>query len=121
VVLLAVFSAVTIWGKQEQTDRLTVVVSVDGEEVDRYALTELPDGGGTVYSNNGYTLQVGISHPIYPDKPCIRVVESDCPTQDCVHTGEIYRAGQSIVCLPARIIIQLEGAAESGGPDVVIG
>ena len=33
VVLLAVFSAVTIWGKQEQTDRLTVVVSVDGEEV----------------------------------------------------------------------------------------
>ena len=122
VVLLAVFSAVTIWGKQEQTDRLTVVVSVDGEEVDRYDLAELPDGETLVYSHNGYTLHVGMDYPIYPDKPCIRVVESDCPTQDCVHTGEIYRAGQSIVCLPARIIIALEGTPVSGdGPDLVIG
>jgi hypothetical protein len=63
-----------------------------------------------------------MSYPIYPDVPCIRVVESDCPTQDCVHTGEISRSGQSIVCLPARIIIQLEGGTESGdSPDFVIG
>lgn len=121
VVLCAVASAMTIWGGQERTDQVTVVVSVDGEEVDRFAITELPDGNGLVYSHNGYTLRLGMSYPIYPDKPCIRVVESDCPTQDCVHTGEIYRAGQSIVCLPARIIIQLEGTPADGGPDVVIG
>ena len=122
VVLAMAVSGVTIWGAGEQTDDLTVVVSVDGEVVDRCALTELPDSDhGGVYSHNGYTLRVGLSYPIYPDKPCIRVVESDCPTQDCVHTGEIYRAGQSIVCLPARIIIQLEGTPEGDGPDVVIG
>ena len=34
----------------------------------------------------------------------------------------VTRAGQSIVCLPARMIFQLEGGpAESGGPDLVIG
>ena len=121
VVLFTVASAATIWGQQQQTDRVTVVVSIDGEEVDRYDLTELPDGDGPVYSHNGYTLQVGISYPSDPDKPCIQVVESDCPTQDCVHTGAISRAGQSIVCLPARIIIELEGATKSGGPDIVIG
>ena len=121
VVVCAVASAVTIWGGQERTGQVTVVVSVDGEVVDRYALSELPDGENLVYSHNGYTLRLGMSYPIYPDKPCIRVVESDCPTQDCVHTGEIYRAGQSIVCLPARIIIQLEGTPDNGGPDVVIG
>ena len=48
--------------------------------------------------------------------------EADCPTQDCVHTGTITRAGQSIVCLPARIIIRLEGGTvDKDAPDVVIG
>ena len=118
---LAIGSAFIVWGGQEQTGELTVVISVDGQEVERCPLAELSDND-SVYSHNGYTLKVGMSSPIYPDKPCIRVVESDCPTQDCVHTGEIYRAGQSIVCLPARIIIALEGTPVSGdGPDLVIG
>lgn len=121
VILLATLSAVTIWGGERESGELTVVISVDGEEVERWPLKEGPDGDG-VYSHNGYTLKVGMSYPIYPDVPCIRVVESDCPTQDCVHTGEISRSGQSIVCLPARIIIQLVGGAESAdGPDLVIG
>ena len=47
---------------------------------------------------------------------------SDCPTQECVHTGKITRSGQSIVCLPARIVVQLEGgAAADDGVDLVIG
>ncbi|MBR4098790.1 MAG: NusG domain II-containing protein [Clostridium sp.] len=118
---LAIGSAFIVWGGQEQAGELTVVISVDGQEVERCPLAELSDND-SVYSHNGYTLKVGMSYPIYPDKPCIRVVESDCPTQDCVHTGEIYRAGQSIVCLPARIIIALEGTPVSGdGPDLVIG
>ena len=51
----------------------------------------------------------------------VRVEEADCPTQDCVHTGTITRAGQSIVCLPARIIIRLEGGpVDKDAPDVVI-
>ena len=41
----------------------------------------------------------------------VRVSESDCPNQDCVHSGAISRAGQSIVCLPARVADTLEGAA----------
>lgn len=118
---LAIGSAFFIWGGEQETGDVTVVISVDGEEVERCPLAKFPDGD-RVYSYNGYTLKVGMSYPIYPDQPCIRVVESDCPTQDCVHTGEIYRAGQSIVCLPARIIIALEGTPVSGdGPDLVIG
>jgi len=118
---LALGSAWFIWGGEKDAGVLTVVVSVDGVEVERCPLAQFSDGDGT-YSHNGYTLKVGMSYPIDPDVPCIRVVESDCPTQDCVHTGEIGRAGQSIVCLPARIIIQLEGEAASGdGPDIVIG
>ena len=49
------------------------------------------------------------------------VTSSDCPTQDCVHTGRISRAGQSIVCLPAQVAVQLVGAATPDGPDVIVG
>ena len=121
VILLAVLSAVTIWGGEKETGKLTVVISVDGQEVERWPLKEGTDAD-RVYSYNGYTLKIGMSSPAHPDVPCIRVVESDCPTQDCVHTGEISRAGQSIVCLPARIIIQLVGGpATDDAPDLVIG
>ena len=117
VILLAIFCAVTLWGKQEENEALTVVISVDGEEIERCALENFPDMA-QFYSNNGYTLKVALAS----EKMAIRVEESDCPTQDCVHTGMISRGGQSIVCLPARIIIQLEGGSVSGNdPDLVIG
>ena len=41
----------------------------------------------------------------------VYVTSSDCPNQDCVHSGAISRAGQSIVCLPARVAVTLEGSA----------
>lgn len=39
------------------------------------------------------------------------IEHADCPTQDCVRTGKITRAGESIVCLPNRVIVTLEGGA----------
>ena len=81
---------------------LTVVVSADGRELDRAALA---DFGARTYESNGHTLTV------FSVDGSLAVAESDCPGQDCVHSGAISRAGQSIVCLPARIVIELVGAA----------
>ena len=119
VLLLAMGCGMTVWGGQNQAEQLTVVVSVDGEEVERIKLDDSGDLSCRTYSGNGYTLVVDLR----PDgETGVRVEHSDCPSQDCVHTGTITRSGQSIVCLPARIIIQLEGAPSSGtGPDIVIG
>lgn len=96
------------------SEALTAVVSVDGTEVDRLDLEHWE--GPQVYTNNGYTLTLsGIRHN--DTENGVRVAESDCPTQDCVRTGAIFRSGQSIVCLPARIIIRLEGGTPD--PDAV--
>ena len=67
----------------------------------------LPGNSPRIYENNGYTLRLAASPASGGDG--VRVEAADCPTQDCVHTGVISRGGQSIVCLPARIIIRLEG------------
>ena len=40
------------------------------------------------------------------------ITKSDCPGTDCVHSGWIREAGRSIVCLPNRVEIRIEGASE---------
>lgn len=129
VAALAVGLAVFQW-RGGQSQALTAVVSVDGAEVDRFSPEDLLEHPRT-YTGNGYTLTVvfGIDYegPARNAMPPsgesgLRASASDCPTQDCVHTGIIARSGQSIVCLPARIIIRLEGGrAEDGGVDAVLG
>jgi hypothetical protein len=40
----------------------------------------------------------------------IAVVEADCPDQICVHQGTIDNGAVPIVCMPHRLVIQIEGA-----------
>ena len=117
VVVLAILSALTVWRGGTETGALTAVVTADGQEIDRFAPADLLDAPRT-YSYNGVTLTVAVEE----DGNGLRVSSSDCPTQDCVHTGTISRGGQSIVCLPARIVIQLTGGTtDNNDVDIVIG
>lgn len=38
-----------------------------------------------------------------------RVVEADCPDQICVNQGAVRYEGESIVCLPHKLVITVEG------------
>ena len=40
------------------------------------------------------------------------ITKSNCPGTDCVHSGWIHEAGRSIVCLPNRVELRIEGASE---------
>ena len=39
----------------------------------------------------------------------IVVVSADCPDKVCVHQGRVTTAGIPIVCMPHRLVIQIEG------------
>ena len=111
VAVLAVACAWTVWGGQDESGALTAVVSVDGVETERLALEEAE----RTIQAGGYTLRLRLTETE------VWVESSDCPTQDCVHTGHISRSGQSIVCLPARVIVRLEGRETvDTGVDAVI-
>ena len=49
----------------------------------------------------------------------IGVTASDCPGEDCVHSGAISATGRSIVCLPNRLEIRVVSAP--GDVDFVVG
>ena len=113
VVLLAVAAALLFYLPRNQSGALTVVIDVSGQEVRRVPLSDFTE---TTVTSRGYTLHIAA------EGGAVSVTDSDCPTQDCVRTGTISRSGQSIVCLPARIVIQLTGgAADSNDVDIVIG
>ena len=112
VALLAVAVALWFYLPKTQSGELTVVISTGGEETERVKLNSFTE---TTVTHNGYALTVAA------DESGVWVADSDCPTQDCVHTGTITRAGQSIVCLPAQVVVHLEGAASADAPDVIVG
>ena len=78
----------------------TVSVRIDGKAVMELPLSEdaeLVLGGGG--HTNTLVIRDGKA----------RVVEASCPDRICVRQGAIQYAGESIVCLPHRLVVTVEG------------
>ena len=52
------------------------------------------------------------------DNGSVSVSEASCKNQVCVRHGSISHPGESIVCLPNRLIVSIEGG-EGGGYDSI--
>ena len=111
VVAFAVMTAAFVYGKN-RAETLTATVKHRGRVAAQVALSTLTEEK-KITIDGQYHLTVTLT------KDGVSVTESDCPGQDCVHTGRITRAGQSIVCLPEQVVVTLEG--KSSAPDVVLG
>ena len=84
-----------------------VVVTVDGQETGRYALDQ--DRTVTIGEADYNILEISGGQAA--------VVEASCADHTCVRTGWISREGETIVCLPHRLVIRIQGA--SGELDAV--
>lgn len=47
----------------------------------------------------------------------IAILEADCPDKVCMNPGYINKPGQSLVCLPHRLMIEIKGDSED---DVIL-
>ena len=85
----------------------TVRVQMDGETV-----MELPLDRNIqiVLGSEGRTNTLVI------EDGAARVTAAGCPDQICVNHGAIRFAGESIVCLPHRLVVTVEGG-QAGGVD----
>lgn len=94
-----------IWQMNNTRDAAKVVVTIDGQvygtyplDEDRTERIELPDG-----SYNILTISDG-----YAD-----VTEASCPDQICVKHNHIKYSKESIVCLPNKVVVTVEGGEYS--------
>lgn len=82
----------------------TAVVSVDSKVVLKIDLKTAENGTFSIEElpNVVFSIESG----------AIAILDGDCPDKVCERTGYISRAGESIICLPNRVIIQIEGESE---------
>ncbi len=73
------------------------IVTIDGAEVCRLPLDE-----DTSQEINGGT------HLVIVESGEVRVERADCPDGICMNHLPISKSGQSIVCLPYRLVITVE-------------
>lgn len=48
----------------------------------------------------------------------VHMTAASCPDQVCVHTGPISKPGQTIVCLPNRVVVEITGETEGQIDDI---
>ena len=81
-----------------------VVISVDGEELYRLPLFEDTE---LVIAREGKSNTIVIS-----DGEAY-VAEASCPDHVCVKSGKVSYDGQTIVCLPNKLVVSISGGADS--------
>lgn len=102
VAAAAVLVSVFFWTKTGSEEGCIVSVYQEGELLKELTLNE----------DAQLLVQGTYTNKILVKDGKAAIVESDCPGTDCVHSGWIHEAGRSIVCLPNRVEIRIEGASE---------
>ena len=97
--------ALAAWGalRLTRTKGGEAIVTVDGELAATIPLTvdaTLPVGEGKGFRN---VVEVSGGR--------VRVADADCPDRLCVRQGWISYDGESIVCLPHKLVVTVRGTA----------
>lgn len=90
-----------------------VVVSVDGKDIASFSLNE-----DTRYVISGY--HGGENELVVKDGEAY-LESASCPDKLCVHMGKISKAGQSIICLPHKVVIEIRGEKDKAEYDTIVG
>ncbi len=88
---------------QDQELGNIAVLEIDGEVVEKFSL----DGEIKQYR---VETAAGFNTLAFEDGK-VRVIEADCPDRLCVNFGWAQQVGQTIVCLPHKVIIRIENKA----------
>lgn len=86
-------------------------------EVDRKVIYDIPLTGESkakiiqVEEGNGQYNRIEIKQGV------VRVVEANCPDKICVKWSAIRNNGETIVCLPHRMVIKILGGKQKGSID----
>ena len=86
------------------------VITVDGTELTRLPLSR----DATLTVGEG-----GHSNTVVVENGEVYVSQASCPDRICIRQGRISLGGQTIVCLPNRLVVTVTGAPS--GPDAIAG
>lgn len=77
-----------------------VIVSRDGEEIYRFSLLE--------ETHLSLENEPGQMNEVLIHGGKVSITAASCPDQLCVHQGKISKKGETIVCLPHKLVIEIK-------------
>ena len=114
-ILILIFGlAVSWWSLTTNISGDKAIVTVDGDLYGTYSLLE--DQIIEVVQADGHTNYITIKDGT------VSMAYSTCKNQVCVNAGAISETKDSIVCLPNKVMIEIQGSKpKGGGADVITG
>lgn len=109
VLLVVALIAFFVVDKFIKKDGNKVVIKVDGEIV---KIVNLTDTNNIIV--NGYD---GGTNTVVIENGTVYMTEADCPDKICVNTGKISKIGETIVCLPHRVVVEIQGEVSQSDND----
>ncbi len=97
--IAAVFMGFHFFGKEKGDG--TAEVQIDGKVYGMYPLQE------------DVTIEIGDTNRIEIKNGTARMLWASCPDQVCVEHKEISRDGESIICLPNKVVISIVDGEEA--------
>ncbi|PQD88057.1 hypothetical protein CUM68_15730, partial [Enterococcus faecium] len=118
ILLLTVLSflPVMIFGLQQNTATAEkeAVLRVDGTEIKTFPLMAGEESNTYTYKD-----EHGDYNLIEIDGDRVRIKEADCDDQICVRRGWATKNGETIVCLPHKLVIEVR-STDGGDEDSLI-
>jgi hypothetical protein len=84
------------------TERLTAVISQNGETVETVDLSEIEES---------YEIELD-GAVILVEKNAVSFKEADCPDRLCVKCGKLSHIGDTAVCVPTATVVTITGNGE---------
>lgn len=91
-----------------------VEITVDGELYSKIPLSTHKGEDSINIDINGHINKILIKDNI------IRMIEADCPDSLCIYQGKINKVGQSLVCLPNKVMVEIKGDLEGDEDDIIL-
>lgn len=115
ILILLSFAPVLVFSlNRASSPTQEAVLSVDGKEIKTFDLSD---------NSQAYTYRYedkdGDYNLIEVKGNRIRIKEADCGDQICVRRGWIEQSGETIVCLPHKLLIEVK-SSDGGEPGSVI-
>ena len=110
-VLLFVIACFVLRGFLYHGNAAYVEFSQNGSVIRRVSLSEGEGQDILITSDDGgYNL-------VHIENGSVFVQEADCGNGDCVRQGEIHRTGESIICLPHKLVITIVSNSDGMSED----
>lgn len=115
ILLLLSFAPVVVFSlTRSNNPTQEAVLSVDGQEIKSFDLSDQSQSYTYRYEDKD-----GDYNLIEVKGDRIRIKEADCGDQICVRRGWIDQSGETIVCLPHKLVIEIK-SSDGGEPGSVI-